>query len=204
MFCQFCGNELPDAGDFCPKCGKGRQQGSTEPKLPSFEVCFLTETFSPSAVVARLTSAGGQIIASVPCAPLLGGFSEWQKLTARLAADGWEVLTSDQSGRVVSMRRLAIERPRSEPEPAPEYEMCHIVAGRGLLMSSAFAYMGEKPLLLRLERSVLPFATVAIPPFNSEGEARTKLVAKLVTDGWEPCASDERGFVTTLRRQKWT
>lgn len=104
MYCQYCGTELPDAANFCYKCGRDRRQPTGKQQPPTYEVCFIDVLFGAVGAFVGEHYRTRQEIARVDYT--FDSDRALQKLVARLAAEGWEVLTFNKEGTVTSMRRL--------------------------------------------------------------------------------------------------
>ncbi|MBQ7387617.1 MAG: zinc ribbon domain-containing protein [Clostridia bacterium] len=51
MFCKYCGNELPEEANFCPKCGKTIENEAAHEEAPA-QALNVTEIFGEEAVLA--------------------------------------------------------------------------------------------------------------------------------------------------------
>jgi len=105
MYCSKCGTQLPDEANFCWKCGQPQKQAASWPV--QYEVCTirLSEglTLRWEAWVGRTRIARGDAFSLFASIELTQ--QKNAELVSQLLSQGWEVLTTDKFGRVVSMRR---------------------------------------------------------------------------------------------------
>jgi len=108
MYCSKCGTQLPDEANFCWKCGQPQKQAASEPV--QYEVCIIK--LSQGILTWRWEVwIGRNRIAQSDAFPWFTGDIDGMtrqknaELVSQLLSQGWEVLTANRFGNVVSMRR---------------------------------------------------------------------------------------------------
>jgi hypothetical protein len=108
MYCSKCGTQLPDEANFCWKCGQPQKQAASGPV--QYEVCTIKLsggilTLRWEAWIGRTRIAQGDAFPQFTGDPRGLTQQKNAELVSQLLSQGWEVLTTDKFGRVVSMRR---------------------------------------------------------------------------------------------------
>lgn len=116
MFCSKCGTEVPDDANFCWKCG---QPQNVVPQGPpsDMEYDYLNIIDRPGGCLHFFTnvweaSVEGDVVEFVTYTTAVGFVqiarnrgNAHTELLSRLSRERWEALTTNNRGRVVSMRR---------------------------------------------------------------------------------------------------
>jgi hypothetical protein len=111
MFCSECGRELTDDMSYCPKCGRPLKTGAAKRKPAEYEVCQLVSK-SKGGKLRYEASDGSEVFAhGVEYGAVSGSLAEFPLISnadivEQLLCDGWEVMTANEAGHVVLMRRL--------------------------------------------------------------------------------------------------
>ncbi len=117
MFCTNCGKELPDDANYCLKCGHPQKQSAVARQPISspatkYEICTLKVDIRSILWLwdrAKWEAwVGNSRIAQGGEYPF-GSFKilqENMKLVSNLMSEGWEIMTTNETGAVMTMRRL--------------------------------------------------------------------------------------------------
>jgi uncharacterized membrane protein YvbJ len=120
MYCQNCGKQLPNDAKFCLNCGKPQNhENRVAPSKNNYEYCTLNrksnileqwwEALKGKQIIGSSSRKSGNLIQVFN--PLGGNLNNIDReinleLVSKLSSQGWEIVTQDDNGCVVSMRRL--------------------------------------------------------------------------------------------------
>lgn len=114
MYCSNCGTQLTEGVNYCSNCGQPQKSTSkTTSKPTQLEVCNVTIgggllTVRWEAWVNRQRIAQGDEYTEIALNLAEKHREKNIELVSRLMSQGWEVLTTNETGCVTSMRRSKV------------------------------------------------------------------------------------------------
>jgi hypothetical protein len=146
MFCSNCGAQLADDANFCQKCGRPQSQIAITPsEPPQWVYCTLKLKGGLTSSRWQAWTGNSLIAEGNEYSNTTFGDAEAQRrganmeLVSRLVAQGWEEVTSNAEGCILSMRRL---KPTAEMRETDWGAMVQLLVDHGWNDIGAGEYEG--------------------------------------------------------------